>query len=140
MALVAAIALILGTWIEVPRLRNLSRTHRVRAQHFAELERRALRDLEQQRECLAYWSALALEREKKGKAHDSSRHRDGGPDAVESWAERVARTKEQAAWHAKEIAFWERRAAHYARMRRKYQRSAMYPWLAVEPDPPEPHF
>jgi hypothetical protein len=140
MALVAAIALILGTWIELPRFRNLSRSYRERAEHYAELERRALWDLEQQRECLAYWSALALEREKKGETHDSPGHRDGDPDAVESGAERVARTKEQAAWHAKEAAIWERRATHYARLRQKYQRSATYPWLPVEPDPPEPHF
>jgi hypothetical protein len=30
------------------------------------------------------------------------------------------------------------RAAYHARMRRKYERAARYPWLPVEPDPPEP--
>ena len=28
--------------------------------------------------------------------------------------------------------------AYYARMRDKYERAARYPWMTVEPDPPEP--
>jgi hypothetical protein len=30
------------------------------------------------------------------------------------------------------------RADHHAAMARKYERAARYPWLLVEPDPPEP--
>ena len=30
------------------------------------------------------------------------------------------------------------RAAHHAALRSKYERAARYPWLPVEPDPPEP--
>jgi hypothetical protein len=30
------------------------------------------------------------------------------------------------------------RAAHHAAMTRKYQHAARFPWLLVEPDPPEP--
>jgi hypothetical protein len=138
MAVIAAVGLLLGAWIEVPRLRELSRTYRGRAEHYAELERRALWELEQQRKCLDYWSALATERERKGAALDSPIHPDGQPDAVESWAERVWRTREQAAWHAREVASWERKATHYAQVRRKWVGSANYPWLPVEPDPPEP--
>jgi hypothetical protein len=33
---------------------------------------------------------------------------------------------------------WKRRADYHAAMRHKYERAAMYPWLVVEPDPPEP--
>jgi hypothetical protein len=33
---------------------------------------------------------------------------------------------------------WKRRADYHAAMRRKYEQAAMNPWLAVEPDPPEP--
>jgi hypothetical protein len=33
---------------------------------------------------------------------------------------------------------WKRWADYHAAMRHKYERAAMYPWLAVEPDPPEP--
>jgi hypothetical protein len=30
-----------------------------------------------------------------------------------------------------------RRAAHYASLKRNYERAARYPWLSVETDPPE---
>jgi hypothetical protein len=30
------------------------------------------------------------------------------------------------------------RAHHHASLARKYERAARYPWLPVEPDPPEP--
>jgi hypothetical protein len=30
------------------------------------------------------------------------------------------------------------RIAYHSRMRRKYERAARFPWLPVEPDPPEP--
>ena len=30
------------------------------------------------------------------------------------------------------------RAAYHASLRRKYEHAARYPWLPVEPDPPEP--
>ena len=30
------------------------------------------------------------------------------------------------------------RADHHAALRRKYERAARYPWMSVEPDPPEP--
>jgi hypothetical protein len=32
------------------------------------------------------------------------------------------------------------RADHHASLARKYERAARYPWLPVEPDPPEPEF
>jgi hypothetical protein len=135
MAAIAATGLVLGDWIEVPRLRALSRSYRGRAAHYGELERRALLERKQRGECLAFWSALAAEREKTGGVLDSPSRPDGRPVAVESWAERVSRTREQAAWHAKELALCERRATHYARMRRKRARSAVFPWLPPEPDP-----
>ena len=138
MAAIAVTGFFLGAWKEVPRLRSLSSIYRGRAAHYAELERRALFEVKRQGECLAFWSALAAEREKTGGAFDSSSRPGGGPDTVESWAERVSRTKAQAAWHAREVAFWERMVAHYARMRQKWERSAVYPWLPVELDPPEP--
>ncbi len=31
-----------------------------------------------------------------------------------------------------------RAVAHFERLRRVYERAARYPWLLVEPDPPEP--
>ena len=138
MVLIGAIAVFLGTWIEVPRLRELSRIYRSRANHYAELERRAFSEQQKQHECLAFWSALAAEREQPGGARASSGDPDGGAVHVESRADRIARTWEQAAWHAREAALWESQASQYARMRRKWQRVAAFPWLPVEPDPPNP--
>jgi hypothetical protein len=31
-----------------------------------------------------------------------------------------------------------RKAAHHASLRRKYERASRYPWLSVEPNPPDP--
>jgi hypothetical protein len=36
------------------------------------------------------------------------------------------------------VARGERMAAYYRELRIKYERAAGYPWLLVEPDPPEP--
>ena len=36
------------------------------------------------------------------------------------------------------LARWTNRIAYYAGMAHKYQHAARYPWLPVEPDPPEP--
>jgi hypothetical protein len=33
---------------------------------------------------------------------------------------------------------WLAKAGHYAASARKYERAARYPWLPVEPEPPEP--
>lgn len=138
MAAIAAIGLFLGAWIEVPRLRELSRDYRRRANEYAWREQQARAEWKSQVECLAYWSALATEREKEAGAIDSPGRSDGEPHAVESPAERVTRTKEQVGWHAREAALWEGRATHHGRMRRKWQPSAVFPWLPVEPDPPAP--
>jgi hypothetical protein len=35
-------------------------------------------------------------------------------------------------------ASWKRKAERCARLAQKYRRAARYPWLPVEPDPPEP--
>lgn len=35
-------------------------------------------------------------------------------------------------------ASWERKSAHYARLKVKYEYAARFPWLPVGPDPPEP--
>jgi hypothetical protein len=33
---------------------------------------------------------------------------------------------------------WQRRAAHHAALRRKYEFAASHPWMSVPPDPPAP--
>jgi hypothetical protein len=138
MAVIAAIGLLLGAWVEIRRLRHLAQIYRNRAISYAEVEKRALAELNTQSDCFAYWSALASEREKKWQALASSSHSDAQPNTGESWAEMVSRTKDQAAWHKKAVIFWETRATYYGRMRRKWERSAIYPLIPVEPDPEWP--
>jgi hypothetical protein len=38
----------------------------------------------------------------------------------------------------REAAKWEELVIYHMQMRRKYERAAWFPWLPVEPDPPEP--
>jgi hypothetical protein len=133
MAVIAAIGLYLGAYINVPRLRKLIPIYRGRAESHAWLEQQARYQLHDESECLAFWSALANERQKKADTLGAPK-----PDGVESWAELVSQAREQAAWHARLISSWDKKAQYHARMRQKWQRSARYPWLSVEPDPPEP--
>lgn len=138
MALIAAIGLGLAVWIEAPRFRRLSRDYHARALRYAEREKRAVATLKSQRENHAFWSALAAEREKMPDAVLLPRLPTVPDDAIETRAEIVARTKEQAAWHAREAAFWQKKTDHFARLRQKWDRLAAFPWLPAEPDPPEP--
>ncbi len=40
--------------------------------------------------------------------------------------------------HPRDSALLQRRVEHHLKMGVKYERAARYPWLPVEPDPPEP--
>lgn len=133
MAVIAAVGLLLGAWVEVPRLREASRIRREWAEQHARLEQRGLAQLKVQVECQDFWSALAAEREKKADTFGSPK-----PDAVESWSELASQATQQAAWHAQQVASLEKEATYHGRMRRKWQRAAIYPWLSVEHDPPSP--
>jgi hypothetical protein len=133
MAVIAAIGLFLGACIEVPRLRKLIPIYRSRAKSYGRLEQQALYRLNDESECRDFWSALADEREKKAEALGTPK-----PDAVESWAELASQAREQAAWHAKLVTSLEKEVAYQARMRQKWHRAAVYPWLSVEPDPLPP--
>jgi hypothetical protein len=107
--------------------------YRGRAESHARLEHQALYHLNDESECLAFWSALAAEREKKAETLRAPK-----PDAIESWAELACQAREQAAWHAKLVTSWEKQAEYHGWMRRKWQRAVGYLWLSVEPDPPPP--
>jgi hypothetical protein len=57
------------------------------------------------------------------------------------WEPRMSITQihERASKLAEQMrASWWKRATYHAALRRKYERAARYPWLPVEPDPPEP--
>ena len=138
MVVISVIGRFGGAGMEVPRLRELALTYRRRARSHAGRERHARREAEEHGESLAYWSAVAAGREEAGRALGSTSPPDGGPDSAGSGADRVTPASEQPEELARLVALWERRVAHYDRMRRKWQRAAFYPWRPVEPDPPEP--
>jgi hypothetical protein len=133
MAVIATIGLLLGACIEIPRLRRLMSIYRGRAESHARLEHQALYHLNDESECLAFWSALATEREKQAQTLGAAK-----PDAIESWAELACQAREQALWHAKLVSSSKQAAEYHARMRQKWNRLSAYPWLSVEPDPPPP--
>jgi dsDNA-binding SOS-regulon protein len=133
MSVIAAIGLLLGAYIEVPRLRKLVPIYRSRAKSHEWLEQQAVRQQNDESECLAFWSALATEREKQAQTLGAAK-----PDAIESWAELACQAREQALWHTKLVSSSKQAAEYHARMRQKWNRLSAYPWLSAEPDPPPP--
>jgi hypothetical protein len=133
MAAIAAIGLVLGAWNQVPRLRNLAATCRSRAQRHTSLEQRALGELKDQHECLAFWWTLAAGREKTAGTLGSPK-----PDGVESWSELASQAREQAAWHLNQIPALEEDVTYHRLMRQKWQRNVIFLWLSAEPDSPDP--
>lgn len=130
MALVAVAGLVAYVCVEVPRLRSLGRLYRTRAQSHLDLERSALVHVRTQVVNLAFWSSLAEERRRYA-AEGLPR-----PDSDESWEEAASRSAEQAAWHAREVATFKKRAEYHGAMHKKWLRATRYPWLWVDPDAP----
>ena len=50
----------------------------------------------------------------------------------------VMRSREREDYFSVIDAIWRPRVDYHGTVRRKYERAARYPWLAVAPDPPEP--
>jgi hypothetical protein len=132
MAVIAAVGLTLGVYVEIPRLRSLSQVYQGRAQAHADLERAAIRQKNTENENLGFWAELAAERRKKVETGAPR------PDSDESWEDAANRSKEQAAWHAKEVVTFDKRADYHGSMRRKWLRAAGYPWLSVASDSAPP--
>jgi len=64
-----------------------------------------------------------------------------GPDELEAMSRLPELTEEgrQAMGELqRQVALWHRQMEYHAAMARKYQYVARFPWLPVEPDPPEP--
>jgi hypothetical protein len=138
MIAVAIIACLLGGSIEFRRLRRVAKDSRVRAARHANIERQLEHFLNDQGECLAYWSSLAADRAQKAEQARSHLTPEVPENAVESWAELSVQARDQAAFHAKLIAQTKPKAAYHTAMRRKWERAHNYPWFPVEPDSPWP--
>ena len=123
MVVVAALAIALAaalTW-------HRSSVYRARAQEHAAWQA-------QRSAAAGYWRAEA-EQDAKNAAYDRVRtDRPPGMDRQED----ALLWDEQAEGHGKSAAVLTLKARHHAAMAAKYRRLASRPWLAAEPDPPEP--
>jgi hypothetical protein len=138
MIAVATIACLLGGSIEFIRLRRVAKDFRVRAARHANIERQLEHFLNDQGECLAYWSSLAADRAKKAEQARSHLTPEVPENAVESWAELSVQARDQAAFHEKLITQTKPKAAFHTSMRQKWERAAFYPWVYVQADPAPP--
>ena len=138
MLAVAIIACLLGGSIEFIRLRRAAVDYRVRAARHANIERQMEHFLNDQGECLAYWSSLAADRAQKAEQARSHLTPEVPENAVESWAELSVQARDQAAFHAELIAQTKPKAAFHTSMRQKWERAAFYPWVYVQEDPAPP--
>lgn len=120
MIVVAIVAFLMGGSITSMRMNRLARDNRRKAIRFAHDERvfKAMADRQaaKVRHVKNYYEVL-----KSG----------GDEQAVQS-------TKEWLDIVEHGLAGYRASAAKYARLRKKYERAASYPWLFVEPDLPEP--
>jgi hypothetical protein len=64
----------------------------------------------------------------------------GSKDLLASWRWPLIEERSPTAlqYARGEAAKWEELVIYHMQMRRKYERAAWFPWLPVEPDPPEP--
>ena len=69
-------------------------------------------------------AARELESRAKVKVYEGAIETSAAPSVAEGYRHRVEMYRDE--------------ANHHGRLRRKYARAARYPWLPVEPDPPEP--
>jgi len=111
MVVVACVALAAGGVQEFKRLRRLSEMYRVRALIIA---RRAAPFQRNKNLTHAQWEAKAVAFRKQ---NDGARMKFFAGPPPENCRKLVP---------------------YYQSLRRKYERAARYPWLPVEPDPPEP--
>lgn len=129
MALVAAASLLLGGWVEVPRLRHRAEGYRARARTHAARESRYRRMLDLEAQRRAYWSAMAVEWARRAEASTDSR---------DSWADLASQAKTLAECRRERVTRLSGDLGHHAALRRKYELAAARPWLPIWPDPPPP--
>jgi hypothetical protein len=124
MVVVAIVALALGSTLWGLKMRRLAHFYAVRASMSKQLETKH-RGLE------ARVTREIQEIEKLQQEIGEPRPVTDEPSFASISAKQMRRVLEAVA-HTKKL------ADHHATLRRKYERAARYPWLNIEPDPPEP--
>lgn len=120
MIVVAVVALFVWVGIEVPRRERLSQYYRAKATAVSKSE--------------GMYRSLSRALDWSKRIEDAtSRHAARNGKLTESGAEDI-----QAAAVARTEDFLAPKIEYFARLKQKYEHAARYPWLSVEPDPPEP--
>jgi hypothetical protein len=124
MVVVAIVALALGSTLWGLKMRRLARSYALRASMSKQLESKH-RGLEA-RVTGAVQEIEELQQEigEPGPVREEPSFAAIGLDQMRLISEYAAHSR--------------RLADHHATLRRKYERAARYPWLPVDPDPPEP--
>jgi hypothetical protein len=123
MVVVALVAVAMGATLWGLKMRRLARSYALRASMSKQFET----------ECRGFEADTV----KTGQGVDELRRLRRDPASV--FSDELDETEKQLAskvWE--DAAYWRRIAAHYASLKRKYERAARYPWVTIQPDPPEP--
>ena len=133
MVVVAAIALVAAAGVESRRLYGLSRRYRARATEYSRIEKWAREFAKDGAERVVAAS---------GHVHDTEEFLKKGAQRGRRMQELISESleleKEYERLCRQGLQKWTARGQHAASLKDKYERAARYPWLPVEPDPPEP--
>jgi hypothetical protein len=129
MLLVALAILAIGGGIWGYSMRRLSRYYAGEAEFAWRCER-------YRRERAATLTQTARVDEKSADRTPGSELADQTP--LDTKKQKAKEDRREAVDTREDAALWTARADHWAALARKYERAARYPWLAVEPDTPEP--
>ena len=119
MLLVAFVAFVLGSWLQVREWHRLREDYLVEAWTNGMLEKTARKSVNRTHE---EWLAACREVDR--------RNREGEVDVFGGRRVFLGQPNPPE--------MEQRRADYYAKLRLKYERAARFPWLPVEPDAPEP--
>jgi hypothetical protein len=126
MVLVAAVALALGATVWGFEMRRLASSDALRARMHMQLETMHRGDEAKVLKATQEIEQLQKESDQEGPLLDEDTYASSAfvNDGMRRLSEVAARSR--------------RLADHHAALKRKYERAARYPWLTIEPDPPEP--
>lgn len=138
MLVVAVAALFLCTFLNAyPKIMRRRAEYQERARQHLQREGMARAAMRTEARNLGNWAALAAERRLKAKGALPIDGEDMPPFGEESWASLGEQASAQSAWHARMIMMHHEKVVFHAVLRRKWERAAAFPVLAVTPDPPE---
>jgi hypothetical protein len=132
MVAVGVVAIVIAGVIEARRLYRFSKYCEAIAVRADDAETTARHNAQHWARDGEYWSGRVRDAELKLKKYSNR------PVLVDVFSKDLVYLEKLQANDAGYVAKSTRIAEHFARLKRKYERAARYPWLPVEPDPLEP--